>query len=98
MNNQNQQASLNATNNIDEMQDFLTAHPATPLVVPSDRAVNMALAEYSLSLQSDPRNTESMLNKPGVVESMRKDAMREALRVAATAPTAIELNVRLRIV
>lgn len=45
----------------------------------TDEMVEAALAEYDISLRSDPRNTEQARGRPGVVERMRKDAMREAL-------------------
>ena len=48
----------------------------------SDDIVRAALAEYSLALSSDPRNTDELRSRPAVMEAMRRDAMREALRVA----------------
>lgn len=55
----------------------------------SDQEVEAALIEYDLSLQSDPRNTEQLRSKPGNVERMRRDAMREALRAFCHQRTSI---------
>jgi hypothetical protein len=48
----------------------------------TDAMVSAALGEYRTSLQSDPRNTDQMRDRPGVVQAMQRDAMREALVTA----------------
>jgi hypothetical protein len=51
----------------------------------SEHDVDAALAEYDLSLQSDPRNTEQLRSRPGGIASMRRAAMREALQAFCNA-------------
>ncbi len=51
---------------------------------PTDEQIQLALAEYDLSLQSDPRNTEQARANPRWIAAMRRDAMREAIRAAVT--------------
>ena len=48
----------------------------------TDDIVRAALAEYSLALSRDPRNTDELRSKPVVMRAMRRDAMRDALSVA----------------
>ncbi len=54
----------------------------------TEEMVEAALSEYDLALRSDPRNTDQLRSRPGVLESMRKDAMREALGAAMRFKTA----------
>lgn len=48
----------------------------------SEAMVDAAIAEYRLAMSSDPRNTEQMRDRPGVVQAIQRDAMREALTAA----------------
>jgi hypothetical protein len=48
----------------------------------TDAMVSAALGEYRTSLQSDPRNTDQMRDRTGVLLAMQRDAMRNALGTA----------------
>lgn len=53
----------------------------------TDQMVEAALSEYRLALSSDPRNTDQLRYRPGVLQAMQRDAMREAIAAAIAVRT-----------
>lgn len=56
----------------------------------TDAMVDAALGESRTTLQSDPRNTDQLRHRPGVIHSMQRDAMRETLVTALAVASEVQ--------